>query len=119
MSGKKGRSGPPGNQNARRHGFYSDALSEAQRVALDDAQELAPDDLSAEIAMLRARIAHLLNAAPDNIPVLSDALRTLTRMMLSQKELQAGGAQKVEEAVRAILEEGSRIMQPPDEEVTE
>lgn len=111
MSGKKGRSGPPRNQNARRHGFYSDALSEAQQVALDSAQELAPDDLSGEIAMLRARIAHLLNAAPDNIPVLSDALRTLTKMMLSQKDLKAGDAQKLEDAVRGILSEGGRIME--------
>lgn len=113
MPGKKGRSGPPGNQNARRHGFYSDALSEAQAVAVDNAQALPPDDLSAEIAMLRARIAHLLNAAPDNIPVLSDALRTLTRMMLSQKELHAGDAQKVEEAVRGILSEGAGWMETP------
>jgi hypothetical protein len=114
MPGKKGRSGPPGNQNARRHGFYSDALSEAQQVALDEAEKLAADDLSAEIAMLRARIAHLLNAAPDNIPVLSDALRTLTRMMLSQKELKAGDAAKLEDAVRGILSEGAHIMSAPE-----
>jgi hypothetical protein len=111
MSGKKGRSGPPANQNARRHGFYSDALSEAQQVALDEAEKLAADDLSAEIAMLRARIAHLLNAAPDNIPVLSDALRTLTKMMLSQKALRAGDVANLEEAVRGILSEGGRIME--------
>lgn len=104
MPGKKGRSGPPGNQNARKHGFYSRALSHAQQAALHDAHGIAPDDLSGEIAMLRARIAHLLQAAPDNIPVLSDALRTLTKMMQTHRQLRAGEAAPLDEAIRDLLD---------------
>jgi uncharacterized protein YjcR len=40
MTEKKPTGAPRGNQNARKHGFYSRALNEAQRIELDEAHEV-------------------------------------------------------------------------------
>jgi uncharacterized protein YjcR len=40
MTEKKPRGAPKGNQNARKHGFYSQVLDEAQTLQLDQALEV-------------------------------------------------------------------------------
>ena len=40
MIEKKQRGAPRGNQNARKHGFYSRVLDEALKVHLDEAREV-------------------------------------------------------------------------------
>jgi len=40
MTEKKPIGAPRGNQNARKHGFYSRVLDEAQKLQLDEAREV-------------------------------------------------------------------------------
>ena len=40
MIEKKPTGAPRGNQNARKHGFYSRVLDEAQKLQLDEAREV-------------------------------------------------------------------------------
>jgi len=104
MAGRRGRSGPPGNQNARRHGLYARALTAAQAARLRSARRL-PEDLREEIALLRAKVAQLLDAEPDNMAVLFDGLRVMTAMLLAQRKL-AGAKddpRALEDAVLAVL----------------
>jgi len=106
VAGQKGRSGPPGNQNARRHGLYARALTAAQAARFRAARRL-PEDLREEIALLRAKVAQLLDAEPDNMAALVDGLNAMTRMLLAQRRLT--GAQDdphaLENAVREVLGE--------------
>jgi hypothetical protein len=106
MAGRRGRSGPPGNQNARRHGLYARALTAAQAVRLRAARRL-PEDLREEIALLRAKVAQLLDAEPDNMAALVDGLRVMTAMVLAQRKLTGArdDPHALESAIRGILGE--------------
>lgn len=98
------RGAQQGNRNALSHGFYATALSEAQRLTLDRAKALSPADLDEEIAMLRARLAHLIEAAPDNIALLSDGLRTLVRLVETRHRLKGDDARDLAAAVERVLD---------------
>ena len=80
MSGKKGRSGAPrGNQNARKHGFYSTVLTEAEQEGLNLAKRV--EGTENEIAMLRVKIKSLLESKPQNIELIVRATNVLARMV--------------------------------------
>ena len=60
--------GQPGNQNARKHGFYSKRMTREQRREFKKALKLT--DMSNEIALMRVKLNTLLNdpdAPPDLI----------------------------------------------------
>jgi len=106
LSGQRGRSGPPGNQNARRHGLYARALTAAQAARLRAARRV-PDDLREEIALLRAKVAQLVEADPENMAALVDGLRAMTAMVLAQRRLVGArdDPKSLERAVREVLGE--------------
>ena len=68
---------PLGNQNARKHGFYSTRLTRQERRAYNEASR--EFDLEDEIALLRAKLNSILKVAPENYGVLLRALSALTR----------------------------------------
>lgn len=78
---KRQRGGQPRNQNARKHGLYARYLSDDQMAALTEASRLSPSDLRQEIALLRSRLPHLIDAAPHRIDLLAGALRTLAQLV--------------------------------------
>ena len=53
MAGVKGKSGPPGNKNAGKSGFYSDCLHDDEHEGFEDAKTLTVDH---EIALIRTRL---------------------------------------------------------------
>ena len=60
--------GQPGNQNARKHFFYSPVVDAEQVDTFDDAMEIK--DFSQELALVRVRLLALLrdpNANPDHV----------------------------------------------------
>ena len=81
------RGAQPGNHNAAKHGLYSRQLSPAGRQLLEAARELSPDDLAEEIALLRARVAVLLDAAPDRVDLVTAALKTLAQLIATNHRL--------------------------------
>jgi hypothetical protein len=67
---KRKRGGQLGNQNARKHGFYSSFLS--QREICEFLNLTNREGLDREIALLRLRIKAVLAADPDNRRVLQE-----------------------------------------------
>ncbi len=74
----KRRGAPLGNQNARKHGFYSSVLSPAQLRFLPRAKAIR--GLNDETGIARVRLASVVATAPDNVRVLSAAINSLIRL---------------------------------------
>ena len=94
----------PGNLNALKHGFYSKALTKAAQAPLAEAHDLPVDDLSGEIALLRARIRNLLEAEPDNLELLNRALERLARLCATHYHMSGSDADRLTAAVQSVLE---------------
>ena len=76
------RGGQPGNQNARKHGFYARTLTPEQTEAQDDAKIMA--DLEEKTAVMRVKLADLL-AYPDTPGYLIiQAVNALCRLVEAQ-----------------------------------
>jgi hypothetical protein len=76
---KRNRGAQPGNQNARKHGYYSRVLTPEQENDLPVAALI--DNVDHEIAVLRVKIASIMKNDPYNYPLLLQALSLLTRML--------------------------------------
>ena len=76
MEGKRGA--PLGNQNARVHGFYSKALTQAEQL---DYEQATFEGIDAEIALLRVKIKALVELDPQNIKLIMQAINTLAKMV--------------------------------------
>jgi len=59
------RGAPKGNQNARKHGFYSRALTEAEKVDFEEASLI--EGIDQEIAFLRLKLMELAEREPDRV----------------------------------------------------
>ena len=80
---KKKRGAPFGNQNARKHGFYSRCLPPEQAKLLEEAGGLR--DLRPEIALLRVKLNDLLED-PDTAPeLILKTVNALTRLLSVQR----------------------------------
>lgn len=82
----KKRGAPMGNQNARKHGFYSKVLTPPQREALPAAASL--QGLDQEIAIIRLKILSILANDPRNYEVLLLALSSLSRLLGARQRLE-------------------------------
>ena len=86
--GRLKRRGPPlGNQNARKHGFYSSVLSPAQLRFLPRAKTIR--GLNDEIGIARVRLASVVSNSPDNVRVLSAAINSLLRLERTKHAIRA------------------------------
>jgi len=112
---KKRPGGQPGNLNAMKHGFYSQALKEAQALELDEAAAVAVDNLSGEIALLRQRILLLLQAAPDKLELLCEATRALANLTRTQYHLKGSDATQLADAMGNVLKSIEEAMSTPPE----
>ena len=73
------RGAPKGNQNARKHGFYSRVLDEAEQLDLELATDV--EGIDDEIALLRVKIKSVLAHDPDNVNLIMQAANTLARLV--------------------------------------
>lgn len=103
MAGRRKAGAQTGNKNAEKHGFYSASLSDHAKKILRRAAAVDPAELKQEIALLRARIATLLEAEPDNLQVLILALRQLTKMIAINYGLSASDQDEVHESLRKLI----------------
>jgi len=62
MTEKKPIGAPRGNQNARKHGFYSRVLDEVQKLHLDQARDV--EGIDEEIAVIRVKLLTLMDQHP-------------------------------------------------------
>ena len=75
----KRRGAPKGNQNARKHGFYSKVLDEAERLDFELAAGV--EGIDDEIALLRVKIKSLLSHDRENVRLIMQATNTLARLV--------------------------------------
>ncbi len=100
---KRLRGGQKGNQNARKHGFYSRVLDEAQKRDLELARGV--EGIDDEIALLRVKIKALLERDPDNIRLIMEATNTLARLLKTQHKIGAHEGKGVKDAITSVLTE--------------
>ena len=82
---KRRRGGQPGNQNARKHGFYSPYLSREESRNLEKA--LAKGAADRKAAAISIKLKSALSHDPDNRRVVREACRLLYKMFDSQYNL--------------------------------
>ena len=76
---RRRRGAPLGNQNARRHGFYSTALTPQEQQALLEAADIK--DLLSEIALMRVKLMELVAYPDTSTELLLQTARAITRMV--------------------------------------
>ena len=79
------RGAQPGNQNARKHGFYSSALSPEQQESLEDAAALK--DLQSEIALMRVKLSDLAGNPNASDELFLKAVRVVGRLIDIQHKI--------------------------------
>lgn len=95
------RGAPKGNQNARKHGFYSKVLDESEQ--LDFALATGVDGIDDEIALLRVKIKSLIAHDPDNITLIMQAINTLARVVSTKYNLSKKDKKGLKEAIGNVL----------------
>jgi hypothetical protein len=95
------RGGQPGNQNARKHGYYSNALIGEDKVDLYQAWCVV--GLDDEIALLRARLKAVVRTSPENIRLISQLASTLARLMRTNQKLGYQDASEFEKTRLKVL----------------
>jgi hypothetical protein len=100
---KKKRGAPKGNQNARKHGFYSSILDESQQQDLELA--LNVDGVDDEIALLRVKIKSVLEYDPENINLITRATNTLERLIRTRYNLSKEQKPGLKESITNVIKD--------------
>ncbi len=98
---KKKRGAPQGNQNARKHGFYSHVLDPAEQ--LDFHRATYVEGIDEEIALLRVKIKSLISHDPDNIKLIMQATNTLARLLRTRYNISKEEKQGLRTAIANVL----------------
>ena len=95
------RGAPKGNQNARKHGFYSKVLDEAEQLDLELASDV--EGIDDEIALLRVKIKSILEKDPENIRLLAAATNALARLVRTKYNISKQDRKGLKEAIGNVL----------------
>jgi hypothetical protein len=95
------RGAPKGNQNARKHGFYSRVLDEAEKLDFELATGV--EGIDDEIALLRVKIKSLIAHDPDNIRLIMQATNTLARLVRTRYNISKKDKKGLKEAIGNVL----------------
>ena len=96
---KKGA--PKGNQNARKHGFYSKVLDEAEQLDFELATGV--EGIDDEIALLRVKIKSILENDPENIKLITQATDALARLVRTRYNISKEDKKGLKEAIGNVL----------------
>ena len=98
----KGKRGAPkGNQNARKHGFYSRVLDEAEQIDFELASGV--EGIDDEIALLRVKVKSILSHDPENIKLIMQATNTLARLVRTKYNISKEDKKGLKEAIGNVL----------------
>jgi len=95
------RGAPKGNQNARKHGFYSKVLDEAEQLDFELATGV--EGIDDEIALLRVKIKSLLERDPENIRLIMQATNTLAGLVKTSYNMTKEQRKGLKEAIGNVL----------------
>jgi len=100
----KGKRGAPkGNQNARKHGFYSRVLDEVEKLDFELAAGV--EGIDDEIALLRVKIKSFLEHDPENIKLIMQATNTLAGLVKTRYSISKEEKKGLKEAMSNVLKE--------------
>ena len=99
----KRRGAPKGNQNARKHGFYSKVLDEAEQLDFELATGV--EGIDDEIALLRVKIKSLLSHDPENIKLIMQATNTLAKLVKTRYNISKEDKKGLKEAIGNVLKD--------------
>ena len=97
------RGAPKGNQNARKHDFYSKVLDEAERLDLELASGV--EGIDDEIALLRVKIKSILEKDPQNIKLIMQATNTLAGLVKTRYNISKKQKKGLKEAMGNVLKD--------------
>jgi len=95
------RGAPKGNQNARKHGFYSRVLDEAEQLDFELATGV--EGIDGEIALLRVKIKSILKNDPENIKLITQATDALSRLVRTRYNISKEDKKGLKEAIGNVL----------------
>ena len=98
---KRKRGAPKGNQNARKHGFYSKVLDEAEQLDFELASGV--NGIDDEIALLRVKIKSVLEKDPENIKLIVQATNTLAGLVKTSYNITREQRKGLKEAIGNVL----------------
>ena len=98
---KRKRGAPRGNQNARKHGFYSPVLDETGRQDFEKAALV--EGIDEEIALLRVKLKSVVEHDPDNIKLIMQAAESLSRLLRTKYNLNKSDKKGLKEAIGNVL----------------
>ena len=95
------RGAPKGNQNARKHGFYSRVMDEAEQLDFELASGV--EGIDDEIALLRVKIKSLLADEPENIRLIMQVANALERLVKTRYNITREQKKGLKEAIGNVL----------------
>ena len=95
------RGAPKGNQNARKRGFYSIVLDEAEQLDFELASGV--EGIDDEIALLRVKIKSILEKDPGNIGLIMQATNALARLVRTRYNITREQKKGLKEAIGNVL----------------
>ena len=98
---KRRRGGQRGNQNARKHGFYSRVLDEAEQI--DFMLAAGVEGIDDEIALLRVKIKSILENDPENVKLIMLATNTLAGLVKTRYNIAKEQKKGLKEAISNVL----------------
>ena len=101
MSAEGKRGAPKGNQNARKHGFYSKVLDEAEQLDFELAAGV--EGIDDEVALLRVKIKSVLEHDPENIRLIMEATNALARLIKTRYNITKEQKKGLKEAIGNVL----------------
>ena len=100
---EKKRGAPYGNQNARKHGFYSHVLTPDEQADFDQATEV--EGLEEEIALVRVKLKSLIARDPDNTKLIMRGVATLEKLVKTRYNNGKEEKQGLREAIENVLKD--------------
>jgi len=98
---KRKKGAPKGNQNARKHGFYSKVLDEAEQLDFELASGV--NGIDDEIALLRVKIKSILEKDPENVKLIMQATNTLAGLVKTRYKITKEQRKGLKEAIGNVL----------------
>jgi len=102
-SNRRGKGAQPGSKNAVKPGFYSKALHEAERISLEEAGQV--EGVDQEIALLRCRLAELVQNSPDRIDLQVQTASAIARLVKTRYQISKEQRNSLKEAIAKVLTE--------------
>jgi len=88
---------------AEKHGFYSQALDEAERLELEEARGI--EGLDEEIAILRVKLRGLMVTEPERFDLYLKTANTIAKLVKTRYNISKQQKKSLKEAIAKVLTE--------------